>query len=138
MYCRNCGKQVAEQAVVCISCGLPPASGRKFCQNCGAESNPAAEICVKCGVRLAQPVVPGMQRSKLAAGLLGIFLGSLGVHRFYLGYTGIGVAQLILCLLGIVTCGVTSVAAWVWGLIEGIMILVGSLNKDAQGRPLAE
>ena len=33
MYCRNCGKEVAEQAVMCVACGVPPKSGKKFCQN---------------------------------------------------------------------------------------------------------
>lgn len=67
-----------------------------------------------------------------------MFLGGLGVHRFYLGYTGIGVAQLVLALLGFLTCGITSIAAAIWGLIEGILILTGSINKDAQGKLLRE
>ena len=42
-------------------------------------------------------------KSKMTAGLLGIFLGGFGVHRFYLGYTGIGVAQICVTLF---TCGI--------------------------------
>ena len=131
MFCRSCGKNVADQAVVCVSCGCPPRSGSKFCQNCGAETSSAAAVCVKCGVALAL-VPPADAKSRLAAGLLGIFLGWLGIHRFYLGYVGIGIAQIA---VSIVTCGV---AGWIWGLIEGILILTGSINKDAQGRPLKE
>ena len=53
-----------------------------------------------------------MAKSKLAAGLLGIFLGALGIHRFYLGYNAIGVIQLILGLpLGFLTCGITTIVA---------------------------
>jgi TM2 domain-containing membrane protein YozV len=96
-----------------------------------------AEMCVACGVRLASGGAGGA-RSKLAAGLLGIFLGAFGIHRFYLGYTGIAVIQLVLGLLGFVTFFITSFASWVWGLIEGILILSGSINKDATGRPLRE
>ncbi len=70
-------------------------------------------------------------KSKLAAGLLGIFLGGFGVPRFYLGYTGLGVVQIIVTL---VTCGIGAI----WGFIEGILVLTGSINKDAQGRPLRE
>jgi TM2 domain-containing membrane protein YozV len=77
-------------------------------------------------------------KSKLAAGLLGVFVGGLGIHRFYLGYNGIGVAQLILALAGIFTCGITAIAAAIWGLVEGILILTGSIATDAQGRPLRE
>jgi TM2 domain-containing membrane protein YozV len=139
MNCRNCGKKVADQAVVCPSCGLAPTVGKQYCQNCGAQTNPLAEVCIKCGVRLATAVPAGQgQKSKLAAGLLGIFLGCFGVHRFYLGYTNIAIAQLILGLLGIVTCGITTVAAGIWGLIDGIMILAGSIDKDAAGQPLKD
>ena len=72
-------------------------------------------------------------KSKIAAGLLGIFLGGLGIHRFYLGYTTIGVIQLV---LSIVTFGLASL----WGFIEGILILVGteSFRRDARGIPLRD
>ena len=74
-------------------------------------------------------------KSKIAAGLLGIFLGGFGVHNFYLGYTGKAIAQLLITLL---TCGFGAVISEVWGLIEGIMILTGSINVDAQGNPLKD
>ncbi len=71
-------------------------------------------------------------KSRLTAGLLGIFLGGFGVHRFYLGYTTIGVLQI---LVTIATCGLGSI----WGLIEGILIISGStITTDAEGRPLRE
>ena len=72
-------------------------------------------------------------KSKLAAGLLGIFLGGFGVHRFYLGYTKIGVIQII---VSVFTCGIGSV----WGLVEGILYLVGAngYTTDAEGRPLRD
>ncbi len=138
MFCRNCGKEVSPQAVVCVSCGAGLNNGRRFCQNCGSEVNPVAEICVKCGVRLAIPYQQQGDKSKIVAGLLGIFLGGLGIHRFYLGYNSIAVAQLVLGLLGFVTCGITSLASAIWGLVEGIMILTGSIDKDAEGRPLKD
>lgn len=72
-------------------------------------------------------------KSKVVAGILGILLGGFGVHRFYLGYTSIGIAQIAVT---IVTCGLGSI----WGLIEGIMILTGSeqFRVDATGRPLRD
>jgi TM2 domain-containing membrane protein YozV len=73
-----------------------------------------------------------LRKSKLVAGILGILVGWAGVHRFYLGYTAIGVAQILVTFL---TCG----AGYIWGLIEGILILVGStITTDADGRPLKE
>jgi hypothetical protein len=62
----------------------------------------------------------------LTALLLSIFLGGLGVDRFYLGYTGLGILKLV--TLG--GCGV-------WAIIDIIFIATGKLN-DAQGRPLAK
>jgi TM2 domain-containing membrane protein YozV len=123
-----------------------------FCNKCGAALEAEATFCRNCGSQTAStpgapppppgPAIPAagapVLKSKLAAGLLGIFLGGLGIHRFYLGYNTIAVAQLILGLLGFVTCGITSIAAAIWGLIEGILILTGSINRDAQGNPLAE
>lgn len=78
---------------------------------------------------------PGMgggmsSRSKMVAGLLGIFLGAWGVHRFYMGYTQMGIIQIAVTL---VTCGIGGL----WGFVEGIMILVGSMDRDADGLPLA-
>lgn len=74
--------------------------------------------------------VDPLAKSRMTAGLLGIFLGALGVHRFYLGYTSIGVLQI---LVTIATCGIGGF----WGIIEGILILSGSgIKTDADGRPL--
>lgn len=53
---------------------------------------------------------------KLAAGLLGILLGSLGIHKFYLGYTTEGIIMLVVSFF---TCGIMGVV----GLIEGILYL---------------
>lgn len=74
-------------------------------------------------------------KSKIAAGLLGIFLGCFGVHNFYLGYTGKAVAQLLITLL---TCGFGGAITGIWGLIEGILILTGSISTDGKGFPLQQ
>jgi TM2 domain-containing membrane protein YozV len=58
--------------------------------------------------------------NKIAAGICGILLGSLGVHKFILGYTGAGLVMLLVSLL---TCGVGGTVMWVIGLIEGIIYL---------------
>lgn len=74
-------------------------------------------------------------KSKLAAGLLGIFLGGFGIHNFYLGYTTKGVIQLVVSLF---TVGIGSL----WGFIEGILILCSATgsqwHRDAQGRELRD
>ena len=75
------------------------------------------------------------QKSKIAAGLLGIFLGSFGVHNFYLGFMGKAFAQLAITVL---SCGMLAVVSSIWGLIEGILILTGSTAVDARGIPLKD
>lgn len=137
-FCRNCGAAVPPGAVVCLSCGVAPTNGNNYCQNCAVQTDPRAEICTSCGVRLARGAHAGA-KSKLAAGLLGIFLGSLGVHRFYLGYNTLGVVMLVVNVVGgMMTMGVASLGVAIWGLVEGIMILVGSISVDADGNPLRE
>lgn len=81
-------------------------------------------------------VIVNQGKSKGTAALLAFFLGGLGIHRFYLGHAGIGIAQLLLLLGGFLTCGVTSIAAGLWAFIDFILILTGSISKDAQGNPL--
>jgi TM2 domain-containing membrane protein YozV len=76
-------------------------------------------------------------KSKLVAGLLGIFVGSLGIHNFYLGYTNRGVIQLLLSTVGSIVI-VGPIIAGVWGLIEGIQILSGTINTDANGTKLTD
>lgn len=63
-------------------------------------------------------------KEKLVAGLLGIFLGSLGIHKFYLGYNNAGLIMLLVTLVGsIITCGVSAAVMSIIGLIEGIIYL---------------
>ena len=66
----------------------------KYCNHCGVKMHYSAANCPGCGALAAIQVTitPNQHRiakngkSKIAAGLLGIFLGALGIHRFYLGY----------------------------------------------------
>lgn len=111
-----------------------------FCWNCGREVDPNAVVCIHCGVSLSRTSktnVDPLAKSKLVGGLLGIFLGELGIHNFYLGYTGKGVAQLLLTTVGWVII-VGPIIAYIWGLVEGIQILTGTIDKDADGRLLKE
>jgi TM2 domain-containing membrane protein YozV len=135
MYCRNCGKGVEEKAVACIGCGVAPRTGNKFCYNCGAPTEPIQIVCVKCGVDLRKSVAGGAisGKSKVAAGLLGIFLGSLGIHKFYLGYSKEGVIMLVICLVSILpTLGLGPAAIGLIGFIEGIIYLTKSDEEFTQ------
>ncbi|HYE15200.1 MAG TPA: NINE protein [Pyrinomonadaceae bacterium] len=64
---------------------------------------------------------------KIAAGLCGILLGGLGVHKFVLGYSTEGIIMLLVCIVGgILTCGLASAAVGIVGLVEGIIYLTKS------------
>jgi TM2 domain-containing membrane protein YozV len=84
-------------------------------------------------------------KSRVVAGILGILLGSFGVHRFYLGYTGMGFLMVGLYVFGLITSiffvGLFLMAGvGIWALVEGILILTRSPNfqTDATGRPLRD
>lgn len=139
MFCRQCGKEILPNSAVCTSCGVPAGTGSNFCPNCGAVTNSNAVYCVKCGAPFyQQPAVSG-QKSKLAAGLLAFFLGSLGIHNFYLGYTSKAVIQLCVSLVGgVLTCSVATIGVWIWAIVEGVMLLTGSIAVDGKGLPLKD
>ena len=99
MFCPKCGKEVVDDAVVCIHCG------RQIGNTAGMAG-------------------AGTQKDWLTTLLLCLFVGGIGIHRFYTGHTGIGVVQLL--TLG--GCGI-------WTLIDLIMIVTNSY-KDASGQPL--
>ena len=102
MYCQKCGKEVSAEAA--------------FCPNCGA---PLRTTAMGPGYQAEKAVSPF---SRLAALLLCFFLGWLGVHRFYVGKVGTGVAMIF-------TLG----GLGIWTLIDFIMIIVGGFT-DSNGK----
>ncbi len=66
---------------------------------------------------------------KIPAGICGILLGFLGVHKFVLGYTKEGLIMLLTTLL---TCGLAGIVWGIIGLIEGIIYLTKSDHEFAQ------
>ena len=105
----------------------------KYCSNCGQVIDIRAEICPKCGVRQFQPpphqpfnALPNdptvSDKDWTTTLLLCIFLGYLGIHRFYTGNTLYGVLQLIT----IGGCGI-------WTIIDLIILVTGSY-KDGEGK----
>lgn len=120
------------------------------CTRCGAQNDDYAQTCAQCqaplppvgGYQPIQPPSPGGQvqdwqargaNKKIAAGVCGIVLGGLGIHKFILGYTQEGVillsAYVIALIIAMITCGIGTplvLVPTVIGIIEGIMYLTKS------------
>lgn len=78
------------------------------------------------GAKDAFNTTPG-ENKKILAGVLAILLGSLGVHKFILGYNKEGIILLVVTLvLGAITCGIGASLAGIVGIIEGIVYLTKS------------
>ncbi len=137
------------------------------CPKCGRETQDKTKFCGWCGAYMRnpfqskeKPIQPEVMdekdvkrqetrnnnpnpnpllepKSKLVAGLLAIFVGSFGVHNFYLGYTQRGLIQLLLTTVGSIVI-VGPIVAGLWALIEGIQIFIGEINIDANGTKLKD
>jgi TM2 domain-containing membrane protein YozV len=112
----------------------------RYCTKCGAINDETAQYCTSCQAQLA-PVGGGYQPmqavnpqaltdwkamgadKKIAAGIVAILIGSLGVHKFLLGYTTEGVIMLLITVL---TCGIGAMATGIIGIVEGIIYLTKS------------
>jgi TM2 domain-containing membrane protein YozV len=112
----------------------PPTAPTKYCHACGEVIDSRAEICPKCGVRQPgmapyggssgyDPELRDAASKKIAAGLCGILVGALGVHKFVLGMTMPGVIMLV---ISVATCGFGAVPMGILGLVEGIIYLTKS------------
>ena len=118
----------------------------RYCTKCGAVNDETSQYCVSCQAPLSpvsgyQPMqavnqnAPGSMTDwkamgadkKVMAGILAIVLGSLGIHKFILGYTTEGIIMLVVTLVvSIVTCGILWPVMWVIGIVEGIIYLTKS------------
>lgn len=125
MFCKQCGKPIDDGQEICEDC-------KNAVNENSTTSNVEPEV--KETINANTSTNPNA-KSKLLAGLLGIFLGAFGVHNFYLGYTGKAIAQLLISLL---SCGFLAFASSIWGLIEGILILTGNISVDGNGNELKD
>lgn len=134
--------QPANQAAItihCTQCGQAMLVAREHvnvqvaCPHCRATLEPWRVARSAPPYAGAVPHYPEgvSSRSRWVAGVLGVLLGPLGVHRFYLGFTGIGVLQIVLTFL-------TGGIAGLWGFIEGILCLTTGQWRDVDGLLLRE
>lgn len=114
--------------------GYPPAPahpGPAYAAPAPAYAAPAYAVPTAYVVPVAAPL-----KSKAVAALLCFFLGGLGIHRFYTGQTGLGLALLLTTLiLTPLTFGAWALVTFIWVLVDFIMILAGGVS-DQYGREL--
>lgn len=134
MYCRNCGTKYEKFDNVCPKCHKEKNKGNKFCSECGAKlAFRDTKICPHCGHNLDNIKTRKKEKSKnrTTAALLSCFGGWFGLGRFYLGYMGIGIIQILVSMF---TLGIGGI----WPFIEGILIIKKKLNKDYYGHTLID
>lgn len=160
MYCKNCGKEIEEGKVLCAECGVKESiegnNKTTITEQIIEEKVEEVPVVAEENAEEKQQTVvndpkPAEPKSKMAAGLFGIFLGAYGVHNFYLGYMTKAIIQvsvsgaslLLLCcamfFLPLIIVPILGLLGMqVWGIVEGIMILTGHITTDANGNPLKE
>ena len=106
MFCQNCGKEIYDGAVVCTFCGCATKNAYANQNNVNASNGDYSE------------------KDWLVTLLLCLFLGGIGIHRFYAGKTGTGILWLL-------TLGCFGIGT----LIDLIMILTGSFT-DGNGKQI--
>lgn len=130
IQCPMCGEKINAAAKKCRYCGeiLDPAL--RMIMDMEKKSAPKVNIVVGQG-GYADNSTPyaSCPKERITYILLGIFLGGLGVHNFYAGYSGRGISQLLISLL-IGWLVLPLVAVWIWVIIE-----VCTVDKDADGNP---
>jgi hypothetical protein len=117
----------------CPNCGTALGAGTAFCSKCGqqvaAAPNPPGQAVQTPVIQVVQQVATANPpKTRVAYILLGLFLGCFGVHNFYAGYAGRGIAQLLITVL---TLGWGAVITGPWALIEIIVV-----NRDSNNVPM--
>lgn len=130
---------MATQYVTCPRCSAQNSSLNTTCMTCGS-ALPIAPMPMQ-QVNYGGPKPAGADK-KILAGIMGIVLGGLGIHKFVLGYQQEGIIMLSVNLLSIigliVSCGIlfplmfVSMAVGIVGLVEGIMYLTKSDEEFVQ------
>ena len=116
MFCSKCGAQIDDEAIICPKCGCSTANYDQP----DTQQQSQVQVNVSYGAN-TRPVSP---RSRTVALVLAIFLGVLGVHRFYLGKVGTG-------LLWLFTLGLSGI-----GWIVDIITIACGYAQDCYGDPV--
>ncbi len=122
MFCRVCGQQVNNNAVVCLNCGHDPRNGENFCPNCGQYCGANLTRTAPVPETFRQPAPCKYKKEKFLALLLAFFLGSLGLHCFYLDNSNKGVTMLLITILLAPMLMIGPLITFAWSLLDFIRI----------------
>ncbi|MAO45980.1 MAG: hypothetical protein CL823_02410 [Crocinitomicaceae bacterium] len=121
MFCQECGKQITKSGPICLKCGVP--TGGNVGQHYTPTGGNVGQHYTNVHVNMHQP-----PKSRITFILLGFFLGGFGVHNFYAGYTGRGIAQLMIFFFGWLLIFIPNLLVTIWIIVEIITV-----NKDSNG-----
>ena len=65
MYCRNCGVNMPDQALICAKCGTPKGEGANYCQHCGFLTTEKTEHCRRCGAKQTTKIPQRVKNEKI-------------------------------------------------------------------------
>lgn len=111
--CKECGQEISDSASVCPHCGAPVIKD-VYCPKCGTKVPENIQFCPTCGNPIARAAKPAGAKDKTVAGLLAIFLGTLGIQYFYLGKTTAGILTIVISLC---SCGLWSLLMFIQGIL---------------------
>ena len=124
MKCNYCGNEVPDGSLTCPSCGGAIQQPQAASQQQAPQGAPPVQQTV---VVVQQGPAP-VPKSRTVYVILAFFFGGLGIHNFYAGRTGCGIAQLLISLL---SCGFLSGIVGIWVLIEMFVV-----TRDGKGVPM--
>lgn len=106
-----------------------------FCSKCGKEIDDEAVVCVHCGCATKNTVTNQPNKSMLVAILLWFFFGMLGAHRFYAGDSQTGSVQFFLTIIGLLTCWfvigfIPLIVVGIWVFIDLFLLISGEIKSQ--------
>ncbi len=131
MFCKNCGKQIDDNAEICIHCGvkvdacLGKTYTKKFCAHCGREIDGNAYVCVYCGVK-TESDMPAKRKSSMSL---------FGIISFICSFLSITLSGAILAVYGLTVAKKSNdksafslnVAALIFSVVMSVLIIVLNL-----------
>lgn len=136
-FCNKCGEKISLEEKADRYSNTSDIGKAKFCRNCGHRVYKDNLTCPNCGIIIETEYINDGnynntrntnvlydERNNIIAGLLAIFLGTFGIHKFYLGNITMGIIYLIITLFGFILFFIPNIILGLVVLVEGILYFV--------------